>query len=586
VTYDIGEDGSVLKWWNAEQPPVFDDISGSLYFDREKGPISIGDHNLVTQAHSEEGIASIDVIANGNVLVDEMKCDKPQVIECTTLINEWVTETGAHAPGILNLEVLATDRLGHTASTRFWVNIPYTPPPAPGALEPPKFKDIKQFREEFGLEVVFPVANELELNDRIFDLIGAWHNPQTPAGEVARASWERWGVPLRAADVAELEYRDHYVDANVGLIEDWATTHYPGTYAGYFIDHRGGGTLHVGFTQDQTTRLSELKSQLSLMAPDRLAVYPVAPSTPRLALASAYEELDSALETNATLRNLVTDLSISESGNELAIGTTDIPQTHAIVAELIGSQASVNIYQAAIRIPASGRHRTSGRMRAGDRILNVKKECTAAFGAFENRNQKSNRENITARFVLTAGHCFELNDYVHRSDRADFAEPENWVPVGQVTRNALHGSQATDGLAIRTKSPYLVPHGIFGSSGNLIPTGPPMKAIVGNTLCYSGAKLDGVSCGEVTRLSMAWEGGLRIGEYNVRFNRRVDNGDSGAPVWNPRTGDAVGVVSAFYDGTQISTVAPLLHPKGLNPSLVPGILHHPDMFDMHLITGG
>lgn len=87
MTYDIGEDGSVLKWWNAEQPPVFDDISGSLYFDREKGPISIGDHNLVTQAHSEEGIASIDVIANGNVLVDEMKCDKPQVIECTTLIS-------------------------------------------------------------------------------------------------------------------------------------------------------------------------------------------------------------------------------------------------------------------------------------------------------------------------------------------------------------------------------------------------------------------------------------------------------------------------------------------------------------------
>ena len=186
---------------------------------------------------------------------------------------------------------------------------------------------------------------------------------------------------------------------------------------------------------------------------------------------------------------------------------------------------------------------------------------------------------------MTAGHCFALDAYVHRSDRADFDEPGDWAPVGQVTRRALHGSQATDALAIRTKIPNLVPHGIFGSNGNLVPTGSPTKARVGNTLCYSGMSLDGVSCGEVTRIAMAWEGALRLGEYNVKFNKRVTDGDSGGPVWNPRTGAAVGVVAGFYPGTQISTVTPLLHPQGLRLSLVPGILHHPEMFDMHLITG-
>ena len=588
VTYDIGEDGSVFKWWNTEEPPQFDDVSGTLYDVEAKetaNPIAVGGYNLVVQAHSEEGIASIQFVANGDVLVDEIECDKPQVIECKTLINEWVTETGAHAPGILTLEVIATDRLGNTESERFWVNIPYTPPPELGALTPPRFKDIKRFREEYGLEVVFPVANELELNDRIFDLINAWHEPNTPAGEVARSSWERWGVPLRPADVAELEYRDRYIDVNVELVENWAGTNYPGTYAGYYVNHSGGGTLHVGFTQNQSSRLSDLKSQLPLMGPDRLAVYPTVPSTPRVSLVSAYETIDAALEVNATFRSQVTEFSIGESGNSLSIGTISVPQTQAIVAELIGSQVPVNIYPGAVRVLASGRHRATGRMRAGDRILNAKTECTAAFGASEERKQKGNGEKIKARFVLTAGHCFGLNDHVHRSDRADFEESENWTPVGQVTRKSLHGSQATDGLAIRTKIPNLAPRGIFGSEGNLIPTNSAVNARVGNTLCYSGAKLDGVSCGEVTRISMAWEGGLRIGEYNVRFNRRVDNGDSGAPVWNPRTGSAVGVVSAFYGGTQISTVAPLLHPKGLSLSRVPGILHHPDMFDIHLVTG-
>ncbi|MEX2105565.1 MAG: hypothetical protein WD810_01570 [Solirubrobacterales bacterium] len=87
------------------------------------------------------------------------------------------------------------------------------------------------------------------------------------------------------------------------------------------------------------------------------------------------------MDSNATFRNLVTELSIDESGNDLSIGTTNIPQTQVIVSELIGSQVPVHIYPLAKPILTSGRHRTSGRMRAGDRILNVSTSCTAAFGS-------------------------------------------------------------------------------------------------------------------------------------------------------------------------------------------------------------
>lgn len=77
----------------------------------------------------------------------------------------------------------------------------------------------------------------------------------------------------------------------------------------------------------------------------------------------------------------------------------------------------------------------------------------------------------------------------------------------------------------------------------------------------------------------------RVGAYKVRFNTPVSDGDSGAPVWNPRTSAAIGVISGSYKNG-VDLVTPLLHPKRLNLGKVPGILHAPGMFAMHLITSG
>src|SRR5262249_29145373 len=151
------------------------------------------------------------IIANGNVVVDEKTCaqdHEKQGTECVNVVNEWVTYTGNFAPGILQLEVLVADTKGQVSSKRFWVNVPYTPPPAPGVPAPPKFAEVLKFREEHGLDIdLDPMVDELEINDRVWESMSAWHDPHSPLGEVARASYDRWGVPLRAVDVAELEWR-------------------------------------------------------------------------------------------------------------------------------------------------------------------------------------------------------------------------------------------------------------------------------------------------------------------------------------------------------------------------------------------
>ena len=59
-------------------------------------------------------------------------------------------------------------------------------------------------------------------------------------------------------------------------------------------------------------------------------------------------------------------------------------------------------------------------------------------------------------------------------------------------------------------------------------------------------------------------------------------------MWNPRTGAAFGVITGGFPGGKFTAVTPLLHPRRLskNKNRVPGLLHDPDMYSMHVITGG
>lgn len=589
VTYDIGADGSVLKWWNTPSPPSLDDLSGSLYAGRGT-LIATGTHNLVAQAHSEEGIDSIQFIADGDQLIDEMTCAQDPNkagLECLTVINEWVTETGALAPGILQLEVITTDRLGKTESERFWVNVPYTPPEPPGALTPPKFMDILRFREDYGLEVVFPVANELELNDRIFDLIGAWHNANTPAGEVARSSMERWGVPLRPEDLAELEYREWLLDVNGERIDRWVEESAPGNFAGYYMDHKAGGIMHVGFTGSQAVELEKLKASLPLVAGERLQVYPATPSTPYLSLDATSDSISSEIESNATLRNLVTSLTIGEVDNQIHVGALDVAQVKSILNGAFGSTASIVVEYLPRGEHLTGRFRNNGRMRAGDSILNANvARCTAGFGAYD--KFKVAGKDVLANFVLTAGHCYGLDELVLRSPYSDSSGVADWRRVGVVGRRAYGRPEPldTDAEAIRIAEEGLVPRGIFGWGGNLIATGPPAKARVGNRVCFSGARTQVLSCGDIVARERDFEDeGVRSGGYLVEFEAPADNGDSGAPVWNPRTGASIGLVTGGNDRQQ-TLVEPLLHPPNMNQNLLPGILHNKWLRPLQLKLGG
>jgi YD repeat-containing protein len=583
TTYDIGPDGSVLKWWNAEVPPDFSDIAGSLYQYREtEAPIPAGDQNLLVQAHSEEGIASIEVIADNTNLVDEKTCkqdfEKPG-IECVDLVNEWVANTADLSPGVLQLEALITDRLGQVASERFWVNVPYTPPPPNGAPAPPKFADILHFREEFGLDLdLDPAEEELELNDRIFDLIGAWYNPQTPAGEVARVSSQRWGVPLRPIDIAELEYRQLYVRQAALAVPQWAEAHDLDTYAGYYVDHRAGGIVHIGFTQEQAATVSEFAQDGEFLAPGRIASFASTPQYPYSDLAVVQAEI--AAHTNSLAD--ITQALIDIKGNTVRVGTSSsVPAMATALVSLLGPHAPTNPFFDAAPPGANARQdrdRLFGRVKAGDRVRTEEIAwCTASFGAWQ-EVEKLRGTSIFKHFLLTAAHCADIGEKFYREAKNPNTDKYEWADLGKVRRIGTEGPAQVDGEAIllqgtadswAPRAIYLTPESSQPVTGIVAPT-------PGMLVCSSGVTTDKVECGPVEGppVFISYTNAM-ISAYEVPVGIYERPGDSGAPVWQAGTGNAVGLWNA---GTLPSFVTPLL-PMGTDSkyetaigALAPGVL--------------
>jgi YD repeat-containing protein len=561
IVYDIGADGSVLKWWNTKEPPKLD-LSGALYDNRGKdGFFWEGARVLDTRAESAEGIASIDVIANGDTLVDEQTCPKPKVIECLKEESEWVTEADLHAPGHLQLEVIATDRLGESTSERFWVDVPVPQPAAPGTPVPPRFRDIAKFREEYGLEVVFPVAGEIERNERIFDLIKAWNEPNTPAGQTARATMDRWGVPLRPEDAAEMEYRERYLAYNGPIITQWGESTYPGSFAGYYVDHRAGGKIRVGFTQDQDVPVGQLQVVTGLMAPDRVTSFPYQPTKPLQTLESLRDAVAQAVGLPSSPAQMY-NVSLDVEDNEVQVGTAEVSQTNEFVHQVLGLGGGINaIFQANAGSEFSGRYNADLPFLAGMELHNVERACTAGFGAWSRVGTRPNGQAPKQRYVLTAGHCYTgplenaASVYFRSRSREEF---EGKFPqgreIGRVQRRGFVGnpkSVDTDALAIALNSPDQVPGWVYECCGGRAAMRPrdPVFPETGQIVCQSSRKLDRIPCGPVTstevltRLGSVKTGQLSGWHWLIQASVGGEGGDSGAPVWLRDTGNAVGLVA-------------------------------------------
>ena len=552
TVYDIAPDGSVLKWWNKQEPPEIENLSGSLYVNKEtEKAIEPGDYELLVQAHSVEGIAKIDIIANGNQLVDEKTCEQNyenEVTECQTVEDPWVTETGSWPPGILYLEVIVTDSVEgtetvpNTESSKFWVNIPYTPPPDPEADEPPKFSEVLRFREEFGLDLDLK-GNELAIDERIFDLIGAWNNPHTPAGEVARATDERWGVPLRAVDAAELEYREQYTAHDIPLLDAWASATYPGSYAGVYVDERSGGVIRIGFTSGQSSSVDAAQQLSGLLAPRRIAGFASAPAYSLANLSGSQSAIAASLPSSP--EGLIVSTGIEVEANRILIGATNVAEASSWLTANFGAEAPILVeYEESAPVPMSTRRKISGPLYAGDLLVTTTGgTCSAGFGAMQ--KLADGKERL---FALTAAHCFQVGDNVRRENGAG-----KTASIGSAKRSghdAFLKDVTADTVAVGLNGSVGMPRYINQGRGAAL----PVKALStmphsGKYLCHAGYGSDPTGtksklCGKVRNGRWFYES-KNHGRAEVLFcfGANIHGGDSGGPVWIRGTHTVVGLAT-------------------------------------------
>lgn len=592
MVYDIGADGSILRWHNVAAPPEIESLSGSLWEQRgevQSGTITPGDQNLLVHAHSAEGIASVQIVANGSQLVEEETCEQDYEkagTECVNVPAQLVTETENWPAGILPLEVIVTDTLGHTESRRFWVNVPYTPPQEGEAPRLPSFQSIKKFREEFGLDPDLK-GNKLALDERIFELVNVWNDPNSYLGQVARASWERWGVPMRPVDVAEMENREIYVPTDSEVIEAWGSAH-SGVYAGYSVNNRAGGLIEARFTSGAAGHLAELKAEAGLLEPGRIVA--VEGGIALAVLDQLAEEIETAWVSNPSLETRITTLAVSQATGLIEVGATEVgPVREALQAEF-GAGAPFTI-QFDPRGTVAHTELKPTRIMAGENIawwtqnggtLSVT-QCTAGPGAYEARQRKSDGVWIRASFLLTAAHCAPVGQ-----EWSKFLHPRgttltNTFPIGKVARTGAPGGQAyeTDGEAIRLESVFnpLPPQYIFRPSGR----GPLAINEAGylrphEVLCYSGVATGEVKCGEAVGVRPGKLPGPDGRMEGIAFGGQLNiSGDSGAPVWDARTKEVVGILHGTLEAhgseTEKNWATPLLALPGISADKAPGLLN-------------
>jgi sugar lactone lactonase YvrE len=562
--YAIDSAGDVVKSWNVEVAPVIFSEGGTLTQASKEKAIDVNDtQELTINAFAPEGVRKIQFIVNGTTIVDEKTCTGTAT-QCEHETLQWIVEPGDLPSGTMWIEVVLTSRVEEhgeprRSSTRWWVTVPYVPPPEPGVPQPPKYKQVKEFREERGLDLdLNPVADELALHARVWETIDAWWAPDTPAGGVAQATWERWGVPLRYVDEQELEYRLAYIAQDVPLIQEWAKAHAWGQYGGYWVDERAGGLIRVGFTEHQAELVAQMKAELgsALAATERITTFTTPPTSTVAQVEASASSIHAYAASHLALQENMATAEFVPATNKVRVEALNVPSAETEVAAAIGSLSHVEFLRAPERPQLlAGRYRSSGPIKAGDFVADLEPPnfaCTAGFGADEQRPPGE----ATKKYLLTAGHCFPVGHHPKRADDRKDTSNE-WHEIGVVAANAFPENRSAgerDVEAIELRSEGLAPTEIYPHK--LIgPASGPDGWEAGQELCFTGTT-DGLQCGHSAGVTtyvpgsqgkFTFSGSPLLGEetWIIRLDHvTLNHGDSGSPVWNVGTGKSVGILSS------------------------------------------
>jgi hypothetical protein len=169
-------------------------------------------------------------------------------------------------------------------------------------------------------------------------LLAAWRRGDPVARWTSEE--EAFGMPLRAFEQAELEYRDIYREHFQDMVEggDWVKSNAPDSWAGYELDEAAGGIIWVGFTKEPEALLEKLRR--SLIAPERFRLFPV---QPRYTEAQLEKIWFSFPRPKSALWDLVNSTSIHYIVNKIEVSTEHVARVRRLIAEEYGPEAPFEV---------------------------------------------------------------------------------------------------------------------------------------------------------------------------------------------------------------------------------------------------
>ncbi len=427
------------------------------------------------------------------------------------------------------------------------------------------------FREHFGF------STDLALIEKM--AAGAMLDPK---------STYRYGVPLTAAEVAEMDAREALSNAR-GIVDRFGAAR-SATYGGSYLDHKAGGLLYVGFTADAAAQVEALKREF----PHPARLRPFTATFTLASLESTAARLDADSSTGLLLGRVpVGSIGIDEMQNRVVVGTPTLttlvqpdlqsvygPSVVARLAKLdllatrkkgiVGGYA-LKIHKPELKPEDVGRHCTLG-FEGVRQVQRRNPDGTAQPGKYD-----------AEYYQTSAGHCLlplDSSDAGLAKMGAGLVVSDRHGSVGRVAGAAFPREGGTKERTGPTDAFQILLKPEFRTSALRIKEGDgpaqlrsvvrkasaddeydrPAKGRNGDTLCQMGMTTGKQICGTIRERGPFIANAIS-GKYRIEIGYLVDfgakgcagkKGDSGGPVYVSGGGNvaAAGLISASstYEG--------------------------------------
>jgi hypothetical protein len=192
-------------------------------------------------------------------------------------------------------------------------------------------------RQQFGFDADLN-GDQAAIARRIRGLIRAWQRGEP----VARGTTSFLGMPLRAQDQREFEYRSEYISQFPEALNPWVSVYARDTYAGYYVDHEHGGTIYIGFVGDQDAQLAAFLSSSEVIAPERVKPFPVPPKHSYARLLQLQLGLaEMAFYAREPGFEYINRIGIDTQGNFVRAVTEQVDAVRQVVDQTFGSEAPI-----------------------------------------------------------------------------------------------------------------------------------------------------------------------------------------------------------------------------------------------------